>query len=522
MGAEGALDVQGKIQALVADKLQVVSYKWLSRNFSVSSNDAKRLLQEFVTNHGKGLEVIYALSGWLKENPDVYNIRLVSGCKLAEAKQDLRGKCSVHVYSVQASIPKDPAAIWNTEFVQAEELFDQPLTVDNCLRDNRFCGVSNSFVQRNVNGKSIAMEPPATEISAGAVPPKTTASSPPFEAHQHGLSKQPDPMSGILSPTAAVAMEGNDDTVSPKVRAVPDNPPLGKVKDDASFFNKKKVANEKTSHGGNGRSLANLWGRASAKSKPEIPKVDATNDISRVSATSDAQISAQEALEPISSDDEWQKASQKESGGSIGRKRRVVLDFSDEEDEANVVNLALPEPSSCQSELCPKKNTDLEGMGFDGQAAEKTRIREEKASVGVSGLSSEAEVGRSRKVDIDEAQDLGPEKSSDRNREEQATDYVSTSPKRAKVLKTRIDERGREVTEVVWEEDAAEKGKAATTTAADNTSRDRPPSAAKSSPPAPRHAPSVPAAKAGGGRTTKAGGAKDNKQPNILSFFKKA
>ncbi|CAA6661143.1 unnamed protein product [Spirodela intermedia] len=506
MGAEGALDVQGKIRLCFVFMFIIlnVSYKWLSRNFSVSSNDAKRLLQEFVTKHGKGLEVIYALSGWLKENPDVYNIRLVSGCKLAvhcfrslidaEAKQDLRGKCSVHVYSVQASIPKDPAAIWNTEFVQAEELFDQPLTVDNCLRDNRFCGVSNSFVQRNVNGKSIAMEPPATKL-------------------------QPDPMSGILSPTAAVAMEGSDDIVSPKVRAVPDNPPLGKVKDDASFFNKKKVANEKTSHGGNGRSLANLWGRASAKSKPEIPKVDATNDISRVSATSDAQISAQEALEPISSDDEWQKASQKESGGSIGRKRRVVLDFSDEEDEANVVNLALPEPSSCQSELCPKKNTDLEGMGFDGQAAEKARILEEKASVGVSGLSSEAEVGRSRKVDIDEAQDLGPEKSSDRNREEQATDYVSTSPKRAKVLKTRIDERGREG---CLGGDAAEKGKAATTTAADNTSRDRPPSAAKSSPPAPRHAPSVPAAKAGGGRTTKAGGAKDNKQPNILSFFKKA
>lgn len=62
----------------------------------------------------------------------------------AEAKQDLREKCSVHVYSVQASIPRDPAAIWNTEFVQAEELFDQPLTVDNCLRDNRYAMTSSS------------------------------------------------------------------------------------------------------------------------------------------------------------------------------------------------------------------------------------------------------------------------------------------------------------------------------------------------------------------------------------------
>ena len=56
----------------------------------------------------------------------------------AEAKQEFDGNCSVHVYSVQACIPKDPAALWNAEFVQAEELFRQPPTMDNCLRDNRY------------------------------------------------------------------------------------------------------------------------------------------------------------------------------------------------------------------------------------------------------------------------------------------------------------------------------------------------------------------------------------------------
>lgn len=57
---------------------------------------------------------------------------------LAEAKQEFNGNCSVQVYSVQACIPKDPAALWNAEFVQAEELFKQSFTVDNCLRDNRY------------------------------------------------------------------------------------------------------------------------------------------------------------------------------------------------------------------------------------------------------------------------------------------------------------------------------------------------------------------------------------------------
>ncbi|KAJ0101022.1 hypothetical protein Patl1_04905 [Pistacia atlantica] len=129
------LGILDEIQALVSDHLQVVSYKWLSRNFLVSSNTAKRLLEEFVEKHGSGLEVVYALSGWLTSSPPSYNIRLVSGPKLAEAKQEFDGNCSVQVYSVQASIPKDPAALWNAEFVQAEELFKQP-SLDNCLRDN--------------------------------------------------------------------------------------------------------------------------------------------------------------------------------------------------------------------------------------------------------------------------------------------------------------------------------------------------------------------------------------------------
>lgn len=56
----------------------------------------------------------------------------------AEAKKEFSDDCSVQVYSVQACIPKDPAALWNSEFVQAEELFRQPLSVDNCLLDNRY------------------------------------------------------------------------------------------------------------------------------------------------------------------------------------------------------------------------------------------------------------------------------------------------------------------------------------------------------------------------------------------------
>nr|GMD92545.1 nucleolin 1 isoform X2 [Ipomoea batatas] len=83
MAATETLSILDEIQAIVSDKLQVVSYKWLSRNFLVSSNVAKRLLHEFVEKHGNGLEVVYSLSGWLKNTPSTYHIRIVSSPKLA-------------------------------------------------------------------------------------------------------------------------------------------------------------------------------------------------------------------------------------------------------------------------------------------------------------------------------------------------------------------------------------------------------------------------------------------------------
>jgi DNA polymerase delta subunit 3 len=54
-----------------------------------------------------------------------------------EAKQGFDGSASQHVYSVQSCLPKDPAQLFSTEYVQAQELFMQPRDVDNCLRDNR-------------------------------------------------------------------------------------------------------------------------------------------------------------------------------------------------------------------------------------------------------------------------------------------------------------------------------------------------------------------------------------------------
>jgi hypothetical protein len=41
-----------------------------------------RLLQEFVNKHGADHQVIYSVSGWLKNNPENYCVKLTSGPKL--------------------------------------------------------------------------------------------------------------------------------------------------------------------------------------------------------------------------------------------------------------------------------------------------------------------------------------------------------------------------------------------------------------------------------------------------------
>nr|KYP51331.1 DNA polymerase delta subunit 3 [Cajanus cajan] len=442
-----------QIESLVSDKLQVVSYKWLSRNYMVPSDEAKRLLQEFVEKHEGGLEVVYALSGWLKSNHPSYHVRLVTGPKLAEAQQ---------VYSVQASIPKDPAVLWNAEFIQAEELFKQPSSVDNCLRDNRFGGISNSFVQRNVDASTVVSAAPQSKSIASDGPAKN------------------------------------------KEKALP--LPKGK----------KKVQADK-SGSVTGGSLTSLWGCASAKPKPCSPPAE-NNTISNPSvSTEDGQTSAHEAEECDSGNDDNHDISLRRSSN---RKRRVVFDFSDEDED--VVNLASPDFPNKQSSQDSRQNdkTSLEkaNLNFDVQEENKSKIKEERTTDkkahqplrdNVSAISKCTNNGKSSSEKL---QSCNPEVSVNKN---SVNNAAPCSPKRRKVMKTRIDERGREVTEVVWEGEETEvkKPDKVTTKKADSNA----PSNAVNSAPATKKQPANSNGKGG----NKKAGNKDPKQGNILSFFKR-
>ncbi|KAI3457615.1 hypothetical protein Pfo_014278 [Paulownia fortunei] len=519
------LGVLDEVQSIVSDKLQVVSYKWLSRNFLVSSNAAKRLLQEFVEKYGSGLEVIYSLSGWLKNNPSTYHIRLVSKHKLSDAKQEFDGNCSIQIYSVQACLPKDSATLWNHEFVQAEDLFKQPLTVDNCLRDNRFCGVSNSFVKRTA-GK--------TPLGTGTLQVKTTAVSglsTSYSAHQTRAIPQPmqkkvqqsSPNAGMQSPDITKTVKTESDVKLDREQGA--QLAADKEKVPQLLPNNKKGQSDKNSSG-TGGALASMWGRASVKSKPDAPLAQANNSRKNSAASAEAQICARESVEYGSSDEDGQDFNIKRtSNGEGSRKRRVVFDYSDEEDEyQDAISLASPDPPK-KSTLCSKDSSSASGLECNLSFEEKEnkpKIKEgkeadvkanqhlgEKVSLMSKGKKAESPTLEKTLSHIPET---------DATMKDRVADAV---PKRRKVLKKRIDERGREVTEVVWEgeEPDTNSGSNSAKIAENNTVNNainRPP-VARRSPAVGNTAPANQAGKAG----NKKGGNKDPKQGNIMSFFKK-
>ncbi|CAN1335802.1 DNA polymerase delta subunit 3 [Linum perenne] len=479
------LGILEDVETLVSDKNQVVSYKWLSRNFLVPSNDAKRLLQDFVDKRGSHLDVVYTVSGWLNKNPPSYKVRLVSGLKLEEAKQDFDASCSVEVYSVQTCIPRDPAALWNMEFIQAEELIKQPSTDNNCLRDNRLCGIVNSFVQRIVDGTPVSSSPAQTN-DVGIRRPSTSLS-----ASGNSMVPENKVMAGQQSSNMAgeVKTEKNGKLIcGPSTKA-------SAVVEKAPSLPTKAQGDTKSSK--NGGSLTKLWGNATVK--PKLTSAPAARNLDKAEAAS-------ETFEDVINDYEDGDVDFKRgSNGLSGRKRRVVFDDSDDECEV-AVNLSSGDVVNGQT------NKPVAGTG---EKHDTVMQDEGKSDVGVASRSVNAASSAPSKC--------GETKTSRAEtndvKDNAASNIVPSSSKRNKVMKTWIDERGREVTEVVYEQDETEK-KSVEIKKAGNTSNDattKPPNreaASKKSAPAPTHG----GGKAGG---NKGAAKRDPKQGNIMSFFKK-
>ncbi|XP_042439021.1 uncharacterized protein LOC122024455 [Zingiber officinale] len=525
MTAAGTLDLFPQVQTLVLDKLQVVSYKWLSRNFSVSSNDAKRLLQEFVEKHCDELEVIYTVSGWSKNDPQTYCVKLASKHKLQDIKHIFEENYSVQVYSVQACIPNDLAVIWNAEFVQSEELFSHPSTEENCLRDNRFSAISNQAVKRTIDRNYVAAAAPRPKN--GMAESKTTSSMKvqSVQPLQHGMPEKSS-IRNVMQ--AATVSSGQNEINSLHASTKATEPDIVKEAIHGGNSSKTKGQNEKGSSGTTG-SLASLWTNASTKSKTAAAAAatEITINAPNAAATAEAQICAQEALDAASSEDEADTTIfRRDTNGSSGRKRRVVLDTSDDDDEdENVVSLAPPDlpKSKHVADSCPTNGSFLETRKSNieelkGDVLKETQdIMEKKEPLPLSNGDKSGSItagGISLKPKIN----CHSQEEADWNKKDELPQSTSSLPKRRKVLKTRIDDRGREVTEVVWEGETLDNKKSDKDISTGDAAN-RPPVVNKAQAPG-KVAPTHPGGKNASKKSGK-GGPKDAKQGNILSFFKK-
>jgi DNA polymerase delta subunit 3 len=557
--SDSAAQIINQLNALVFDHSQVVSYKWLSRNFSVSSNIAKRLLQEFVERHGDGLEIIYAISGWSKVEPGCYSVQLVPKAKLEEAKADIRDS-SVCIYSVQSCLPKDPAQLWSAEFVQAEELFNQPSGANNCLRDNRFSAVSYSLMKRNLNGTNARIGLPAPEAiqvsaSGAKVNGFTKQDTLPQQVNTSSISQKSvatvpkgAAQSSIVTKDVKEASAGKSTNASDTSKA------------SAVVGNKKKAQNGKATGG----ALASLWGRASSKPKPSSPPPPTNTNNSKdvlPLMNADAQISAWEAGGNSSEDEDFSQIRRIQSKGGSGKKRRVVFDMSDDENEdemfgsETVISLASPEPpkqrpgakaelETVQNTGASQENKDIErGKGTDKSKA-ISASKSTMSGKSMKGIQSGQAHVQTKSTTNDSADDnsnprsglreknIVPPKAANNKNEVcpaecmPCDDEPKAAAKKRKVLKTRIDERGREVTEVTWEIDGAEPEKANDAKHTINKpiafghvdnkhlATGKGPSVEQSHPAKPTAKPST--------KHTQKGAGKDTRQGNILSFFKKS
>ncbi len=171
-------------------------------------------------------------------------------------------------------------------------------------------------------------------------------------------------------------------------------------------------------------------------------------------ASVEAQKCTLEVVEGGSSDDDGQIVNFKRaSNGESSRKRRVVLDYSDEDEYEDAVSLASPDIPKVQSSQDQKQNTKVlvsekSNLNFDKKIEDKLKVKEEMVTGNESNqplsedypaISKGTNTGTSS---TDKVQSHIPE--SDVNKKDKLTIAAPKSPKRRKVLKTRIDERGRE------------------------------------------------------------------------------
>lgn len=160
-------------------------------------------------------------------------------------------------------------------------------------------------------------------------------------------------------------------------------------------------------------------------------------------------------MDGASSDEDCEDANFKRTSDVDGsKKRKVVFYFSDEEEEfKDAVNLGSPEPPKRKLSMVLEQNTessvpDKINLNLDQQNKDKPKVKEERSSQKESSPSSREDPPVLSKRKNNEISSLdkvpGGVPEINANKKDKVTDAAPNSPRRRKVMRTRIDDRGRE------------------------------------------------------------------------------
>ncbi|BDA44170.1 probable DNA polymerase delta subunit 3 at N-terminal half [Coccomyxa sp. Obi] len=455
------------IQELVGEQLKVVSFKWLARHFSVPANTAKKVLSEFLEKNQGKVSATYLISGWTKGPEPEHSIQLVDAGSLTERRKKLDPITSLHVYSVQPTQPKDASELWNTDNVQTMEFFTSLVKSgsDNCLADNRWSAVQCQQAKRDPSvskGKAQAARMPSDP------PPGATA-----------------PANGVVAAikNAAAGKGGKEKNEKAPAAAVPEKAAAAPAVAPApGATHGRAVAAAKALTGGGGgkkkdTALSAMWSKAPPrKAKDSAPAAPAAAKAAEEKPKPTAAVDAEAALrlndqaESSSESEEEQAPIQRVNPG---RRAHVLHDEPADSDADSPVQPARKRPRS--GKAAPQKRATVLNESDDGSdweipkktagrgggtakqagPAEGARCGSQAAAAGSQG--PEAEEEGQKKGGKRGAEKKAGVKAGATKRPSPGTikvhDEATGGPKRKKVLRTTYNDKGEEVTEMVYEDE---------------------------------------------------------------------
>lgn len=92
-----------------ADNANIVSYKWLSKTVQVPSNLAKRMLHHYKETHQDAVKPVYLIGGLMADDAGQvqHKFQLIPETAIESAKQSFNELTTLHIYSLQKTLPKD-------------------------------------------------------------------------------------------------------------------------------------------------------------------------------------------------------------------------------------------------------------------------------------------------------------------------------------------------------------------------------------------------------------------------------